>query len=76
MTANNVRVPTRDASTLPNGPALVEVGPVYDVRLMQGMNRVEVECASIASAKANGLRPGMGELEMEKVCLYVNLMKS
>lgn len=62
-------------STLQNGPALLQKGSIHDVRLVPGMNRVEIECASIANSKPNGLRPGLGELEMEKVSVYVHLLK-
>lgn len=74
VTANNVRIPRQDIAQ-PNGAsATVQPSPEFDVRLLPGLNRIEVETLSISS-KPNGLRPGVGELEMEKISLFVFLLK-
>jgi len=48
----------------------------YDIKLLPGMNRIEVECVAVAEgALGAGTLAGKGGLEMERVGVFVHLLR-
>lgn len=75
LTVNGVRIQQRHDPPLMNGAnGPRSNGPSFDVKLMPGMNRLEFECA--AASGNRGINGGRAEVELERVCVYANLMKA
>lgn len=75
LTVNGMRIAQRHEPPMMNGTAgQKQTGPSFDVKLMPGMNRLEFECA--AAGGNRGVNGGRAEVELERICVYANLMKS
>ena len=49
--------------------------PVYDTRVMPGLNRIEVEMIAGPPRGAPKVGPGQ-EIELEKITVFVNILRS
>ena len=61
------------ATTLPAHDGKETTRLRYDVKLVPGMNRVEVECVA---QTGNGATKGLSELEVERCSVFVHLIKT
>ena len=83
VTLNGARVPMREGipnpNTMQNGnvnPAKSTSGPKYDLKLTPGVNRLEVECVTTAASGRNPEMKNNNALEMEKVSIFLHLLRS